>query len=171
MSTFRIRVVSDTEEDCFRDIEIKFEQNFEELHNAIVKAFELNEGEMASFYTSNENWDKGEEIALMEMPVDPGEVPVRVMKTTNIKDVIKEKGQKLVFVYDFLNMWCFYLDVIEINPDSDDDYPRIVKVFGKLPKLRSVMDEMPDIEGLDLDDTDDDDPFDGFDDFKDLRFN
>ena len=61
---YRIRIILDTKDDVLRDVEIKSNSSFEELHFAIVDAFNLKGNEMASFYLSDENWKKGEEITL-----------------------------------------------------------------------------------------------------------
>lgn len=50
MNIFKFRVIIDTEEDVFRDIEIATDADFKSLHKNILKAFEWKEGEMASFY-------------------------------------------------------------------------------------------------------------------------
>ena len=34
---------------------------------SIIEAFEFRGDQMASFYVSNENWDKGEEISLLDL--------------------------------------------------------------------------------------------------------
>ena len=67
MKTYVFRVVADIEEDVFRDIEILGSQNFEDLHDMIIESFDFTGDQMASFYMSDENWDKGEEIGLMDM--------------------------------------------------------------------------------------------------------
>ncbi|MFT5957027.1 MAG: hypothetical protein ACI87V_000903, partial [Flavobacteriales bacterium] len=70
MNIFKFRVVMDMEEDIFRDIEIVTGSSFLELHEAILRAFNFKEGEMASFYMSNDTWERGEEITLMDVEVD-----------------------------------------------------------------------------------------------------
>ncbi|MEN9640552.1 MAG: hypothetical protein RLZZ262_2421, partial [Bacteroidota bacterium] len=67
VNIFKFRVIIDTEEDVFRDIEIETDASFEDLHRSILDGFDFEEGEMASFYMSNEQWEKGLEIALMDM--------------------------------------------------------------------------------------------------------
>ena len=67
MIAYKFRVVIDIEEDVFRDVVILENQNFEELHHAIVHAFGFEGDQMASFYMSDEQWEKGEEIGLIDM--------------------------------------------------------------------------------------------------------
>ena len=49
---YRIRIILDCDEDVIRDIEIHENCSFEELHLLIIKYFNLEKGEMASFYIS-----------------------------------------------------------------------------------------------------------------------
>ncbi|MEP3969506.1 MAG: hypothetical protein ABJM08_10870, partial [Nonlabens sp.] len=58
---YRIRVLLDANDDCFRDIEIDANSTLEEFHNVIVQSFQLEGDEMASFYASDEEWNQGEE--------------------------------------------------------------------------------------------------------------
>ena len=46
---YRFRIILDTHEDVFRDLEIEAEANLEDFHNAITQAFGFEGGEMASF--------------------------------------------------------------------------------------------------------------------------
>ena len=58
----KIRVILDVEEDIFRDIEIELDAPLMHLHLSTLDAFNWdNANEMASFYQSNEAWDKGTE--------------------------------------------------------------------------------------------------------------
>ena len=46
---------------------LSIDDNFESFFNAIIRAYDFQGDQMASFYISNENWDKGEEISLMDV--------------------------------------------------------------------------------------------------------
>ena len=64
----RLRIILDTENDVFRDIEIPTDAPLLALHDAILKAFGWEAGELASFYRSNEAWDRGDEFPLLDLP-------------------------------------------------------------------------------------------------------
>ena len=66
---YRISAVQDNQdvEEVYRDILIQENKTFEDFHHAILDAFGLAEGEMASFYTCTENWEEGLEITLADM--------------------------------------------------------------------------------------------------------
>ncbi|MDP4588700.1 MAG: plasmid pRiA4b ORF-3 family protein [Flavobacteriales bacterium] len=135
MSIIKVRVVADTEEDIFRDIEIEATDTFERLHKSIIAAFDFREDEMASFYMSNDQWERGEEIALMDMgPADDG-IPFKSMSNTVLSDMITEPDQKIVYVYDFIRMWCFYIEVVEMKKRAlSTIYPKVSMVFGASPE-------------------------------------
>ena len=50
---YRFRVIfdNDTDQDVFRDLEIRETDTMEDLHNAIAQSFGFDGLEMASFYT------------------------------------------------------------------------------------------------------------------------
>ena len=70
MNVIRFRVIIDIEEDVFRDIVIGKSAPLEDLHRGILAAFDFGEGEMASFFQSDEDWGRGREVPLMDMGTD-----------------------------------------------------------------------------------------------------
>ena len=129
---YKIRIILDTQEDIFRDIEIEANQSLEELHNAITQAFGFMGSEMASFYTCDEEWNQDEEIALFDMSENGSEV--RLMNETALEDTLNEKSPKLIYVYDFFNMWTFFVELADIVEKEDGRaYPNILFSFGELP--------------------------------------
>lgn len=136
VNLFKFRVIMDTEQDVFRDIEIETESNFDSLHKALLDAFDFEQGEMASFYLSDEEWSKGLEISLMEMGgVDDDSLS---MSTTILSDMIMKPGDKILYVYDFMRMWIFYIELMEVKKDKPSTiYPRVALVFGDAPSQDS----------------------------------
>jgi hypothetical protein len=111
----KIRALLDVEEDVFRDLEIGDENTFEDLHYAIIDAFEWEAQSMASFYESNDDWDRGREIPLMDMQEEFGPRKMQTMPEIQLKELITESGQKFLYVFDFLLMWVFYVDIVAIK--------------------------------------------------------
>ena len=163
---YRFRVILDTEEDVFRDIEIEQKATLEQFHNVITQSFGFDGNEMASFYTSDEQWNQGEEVSLFDM--GDGNDPVKLMNETYIEDIVDEDSPKMIYVYDFLSMWTFFVELAEIAEyENGREYPNIMFVHGQLP------DQAPDKEFIseDIDDFDDeDDSFIDLDEYDDLNF-
>lgn len=138
MNIYTFRVILDTEEDVFRDIEIATDTNFEEFHYAILKAFDFEGMEMASFYMSNEHWDRGQEISLLDMNLGGGDGEVLMMKAVKLEDLIKSPSEKILYVYDFLRMWCFYIELITHKKAAPSTlYPRVSLIYGEAPSETS----------------------------------
>jgi len=151
MLTYKFRVILDTEEDVFRDIEIDQEETFENFYKAIILSFDFVGKELASFYMSNEKWDKGREIGLMDMGgVDSeNENLPAVMSTAVLKNFVKDADQKIILVYDFLKMWCFYIELQEEKENTEYEGPVETLSYGEAPSEDSKEYDDP-FEGIDL---------------------
>lgn len=129
---FRVILDNDTDDDIFRDLEIRENDTLEDLHNIIAQSFGFNGLEMASFYISDNDWNQGEEISMFDMAEIPG--TARTMGITKITDVVHEASPKLIYIYDFLSMWTFFVELAEIVEESNStDYPNLMFVHGQLP--------------------------------------
>ena len=130
---YKVRIILDAKEDIFRDIEIKNSSTMEEFHDAIAQSFGFLGNEMASFYTCDEEWKQDEEIALFDM--NEGDSDVRLMNETFLEDVLTEESPKLIYVYDFLNLWTFLVELADVvEPESAATYPNVLFSFGELPE-------------------------------------
>lgn len=129
---FRAILDNDTEDDIFRDIEIRKTDTLEDLHNSITQSFGFDGSEMASFYISDDEWNQGEEISLFDM--SEGMNSVKLMSDTIIGDVTGLRHTKLIYVYDFFSMWTFLVELGEIVDESEGtDYPNLLYVHGQIP--------------------------------------
>ena len=156
---FRIILDNDVEDDVFRDLEIHETDTLEDLHNIITQSFGFDGTEMASFYVSDNQWNQGEEISLFDLSDD---ATARLMSETTINNVVHELQTKLIYVYDFLSMWTFFVELAEIVEETTGvDYPNLMFVHGQIP------DTAPEKE-FDIDDDFDDD-FDEFEDDLDIE--
>lgn len=175
MSIYKFRVLVEADEVIFKDIEVKSNQTFEDLHEMIVAAFGFDNSQMASFYTSNDQWEKGQEIALFDMNMDEEQTKILVMAETPINTQINCIGAHLLYSYDFLNMTNFFIELIEILvKETAEFYPRVVHSQGEFtPKIaentdlseEEMADQLLKNAGFDEEVESNDDMFEGFDDF------
>lgn len=160
---YKIRIILDTKEDVLRTILVDDTINLESLHYTIAKAFGFEGQEMASFYRTDEEWNQGEEIPLFNM-AEAGEAIS--MQTCILNKTLPDENNKLIYVYDFLNMWTFYVDVVEINEDKRTDLPQTILEVGEIPSEAPEKEFVADKLGNEFDDEDDlDDDFGHYDDF------
>lgn len=159
---FRIILDNDTEDDIFRDIEIRKTDTLEDLHNAITQSFGFDGSEMASFYLSDNDWNQGEEVSLFD--VSDGLESVRLMHETTIESVTDEDNTKLIYVYDFLSMWTFLVELGEIVEEAEGaDYPNLMFVHGQIPTEAPVKEFSAEVDD-DFDEYNDEIDLDGYED-------
>lgn len=128
---YKIRVVLDTQEDVIRTLLVDRAINLETLHFTIAKAFGFDGQEMASFYRTDHDWNQGEEIPLFNMS-EAGEGIS--MQNSFLRKSLPEVNDKLIYVYDFLNMWTFYVEAIEITEKTGLELPKTILSVGETPQ-------------------------------------
>ena len=125
-----MRVILDTETDVIRDFEIEATSTLEELHDAVSQSFGFAGNEMASFYRSDENWIQGEELPLVDMGV--GE---ETFNEKPLNNILSENENRLIYVYDFLNLWTFFVELMETaKKDHLKGYPSLIFSHGEVPE-------------------------------------
>ncbi|MBE7647583.1 IS1096 element passenger TnpR family protein [Tenacibaculum finnmarkense] len=126
---YKVRVILDTKKDVIRTLVVNQAKSLEDLHADIAKSFGFNGQEMASFYRTDEDWNQGEEIPLFDMSED-GEAPS--MASCVIKETLPNTNDKLIYVYDFLQMWTFYVEVVEQSAEEVNE-TKIILTVGEIP--------------------------------------
>lgn len=129
---YKIRVILDVKEDVIRDIVVSNSSDLEQLHFLIAKSMGFNGQEMASFYKTDNDWNQGEEIPLFDMSENGDELN---MKTCIVSDTIPNVGDKLIYVYDFFNLWTFFVEVLKVNDDKASCTKPIAFSFGDAPEV------------------------------------
>ena len=153
MNLIRFRVIIDIEEDVFRDILIGRTASLEDFHRGILAAFDFGEGEMASFFQADEHWGRGREVPLMEMGMDDMGNAYPSMRRTAIEEIASKANDRMVYVYDFLRMWCFYVEVIGVEEGDTPEFPLLAQEFGEAPDQFSKEVDL----GMELDEPEEED--------------
>ncbi|MGV9003437.1 IS1096 element passenger TnpR family protein [Flavobacterium sp.] len=129
---YKFRAILDAEEDVFRDIAIDENASLEDLHNAIVNAFGFDGMEVASFYTCDDTWNQEDEIPMFDAGDIPGEQ--KTMSDYGLNDLLYDEQTKIIYVYDFINMWTFLVELAAIEePIIGETYPALIFSHGELP--------------------------------------
>lgn len=161
---FRVLLDSEKEQEVFRDIVISESEHFETFYRTILAAFNFEGKEIGSFFMSNDDWDKGQEISLMDMSYSDDDLEVsRVMSQTTLSDMMEDEHQKIILVYDFFRMWIFLIELVE-KTNEVVSKPKVVFSAGTAPPEDSKLVQEDDEYYLD----NEEDEFDEFDsDFED----
>lgn len=171
---YKFRAILDAEEDVFRDIAILHDDSLEDLHNAIVNAFGFDGTELASFYTCDNQWNQDEEISLFDGGDVAGEQ--KIMSDFQLSELLDEETTKIIYVYDFMNMWTFLVELAAIEePQPGESYPNVLFSHGEMPASAPEKDFSEAENEFDFDDDDyDEDDLDMFGDegesFEDFGF-
>ena len=158
---YKIRVILDTQEDVIRTVLVDRSINLETLHYIIARSFGFDAQEMASFYRTDHEWNQGEEIPLFSMS-EAGEGIS--MQNSFLRKSLPNVNDKLIYVYDFFNMWTFYVEVIEISEKTDQDLPQTILAVGEIPEEAPEKEFLAEDFGNDPDDEFKDE-FESLDDF------
>jgi len=169
---YKFRAILDAEEDVFRDIAIQDGNTLEDLHNALVNAFGFDGLEVASFYTCDDNWNQEEEIPLFDTGDVAGEQ--MVMADYPLSDVLNKEQTKIIYVYDFMNMWTFLIELAAIEEEQPGEtYPEMLFSHGVMPVEAPLKEFEADENAMDFEeDGFDEEDFDEFGDgnFEDFGF-
>lgn len=156
----KFRVILDAEQDVFRDIEISSNAVLLDFHQSIKEAFSLEGEELASFFLSNDAWFQGSEIPMEDMSGEDDNA--EIMSNTQIGSVVSRPGARMIYLYDFLSMWTFFCEVVEVKPKEEIEKPRVTFSYGETPKEAPVNESMQISIEEDLDDweeEEDNDPY------------
>lgn len=136
MAIYRFKISFEDFDDVVREIDIKTNQTFEDLHRAIHRSTGYNADKPSSFYVSTDNWIKGDEIALLpnQRKIDNG---VTLMENAKLSSFIEDPHQKFYYIYDFERPFDFHVELIKIILENDPNiqYPYLVKSIGEAPKI------------------------------------
>ena len=125
----RIRIILNVKEDVLRDIEIDASSSMIEFHKTISSFFGFDSSEPSTFFKSNDNWERDEEIKIFKLDDND-----KVYSDSSISEFINSKGDKLIYIYDFLNYWTFFINVNEaVEKIKDKEYPYCVLSVGEVP--------------------------------------
>lgn len=136
MHVYKFRILLEDIDDFTRDYELKSNQSFEDLHNFFMSNLGFDGSQLASFYICDAKWKKNREISLIDMAMeDSDEGNPLLMSNCKLKDFIEDPHQRIIYVYDFLKMWTFYIELIKILPEqTNTEYPRCTKSHGEIPR-------------------------------------
>jgi len=149
MHIYRFRILLEDNDQFFREIDIRANQTFEEFHKAIAESADFDLSEMASFYLCDSKWNKQQELSLCDLEIQEEELndededgtfkkrtmPVAMMCNTKMKDVIIDPHQRMIYIYDFLKMHTFFIELFKIRESEEGvTYPRVVKSTGFIAK-------------------------------------
>ena len=136
MAILKFRISWEEDDAIYRDVMVKHSQHFTDLHHIILKAFEFDEKHDATFFRSNEKWQRGREISKAVYEKNYV-VPPLMMDEVLIGSEILNTNQQFVYLYDFAKSWTFLIQLIQVIKNADADmelnYPMVSRIEGVGP--------------------------------------
>ncbi|MBK6826011.1 MAG: hypothetical protein IPG86_03650 [Chitinophagaceae bacterium] len=131
MAILKFRVYFEDDESVYRDVVIRHTQNFRDLHDTILKAFEFDNKHKATFYHSNDHWLRGREISLEQYEKEY-KAPPLLMADTTIGSEIRDPNQRFIYQYDFNKNWTFLVELINVSKEENPKviYPSVSRSEG-----------------------------------------
>jgi hypothetical protein len=135
MAVLKFRIYLEEDDAVYRDVVIKHTQTFQDLHYAILKSYEFDNKHQATFYRSNDNWQRGREISLQKYEKDYRAEPL-IMAQTSMGSEIRDTNQKFIYQYDFGKNWTFLVELINVSKEENNrfTYPSMTRSEGIGPQ-------------------------------------
>ncbi|NEW81342.1 MAG: hypothetical protein GZ094_03110 [Mariniphaga sp.] len=134
---FKLKIISDRVENFALHIDADAKNTFFELHEAIQDECKYDPSELATFFLADEEWDKGIEIPMF------GNKSLKINSLVNMKnailnDYLKEKEDKLIYVFDVINQKSLYIELNEIVMENKLNTPVVTFNRGLAPLQSST---------------------------------
>lgn len=127
-------MISDAEKAFLREYEIPNNYSFYSLHKFIQDDLGYNSDQLASFFITDEHWNKGLELTLIDMENDAGLAAIP-MDSVKLSDLLKSKKDRFIYVFDIFSDRCFFIELAEITePAEGKDYPYCKVSIGTPPE-------------------------------------
>jgi len=125
----KIRVILNVKTDVLRDIIIDSKVTLKEMSDIISESFGFDSTEISTFHHTNENWELLEEIKIFK--IDESDIS---MENSPISDFLQLNGDKIIFIYDFLNYWTFFIELFDLDENVEDKFKfKCINSIGTVP--------------------------------------
>ncbi len=134
MAIYKFKV-SFEDYDVTREIDIRSNQTFEDLHLAIHRSIGYKPDVPSSFYSSNDQWHKGQEITIY--PNEKKEaLNIALMSNSKLLNFIEDPHQKFYYTSNFDRPFDFHVELVRILIEADPKltYPAVLKSSGEPPR-------------------------------------
>lgn len=172
---YRFVIFSDEVDNFFREIKIDADATFFDFHNAILDSVGYERNQVTSFFLCSDQWEREQEITLFEMD-SSSEYDNLVMDKVELRDLITEEKQRLMYLFDNVSDRAFFIELREIILGVHQEQPVCSLSKGNPPVQLQAPDDFStnasDIVDLDFYGEDDfnDDELDG-EGFENIDFN
>jgi len=109
---YLFRMISDENQTFCRDVVIDGSDTFLDLHQCLQDNLNYDPSQLASFFITNEKWEKQKEITLIDM-MEESALETVPMDRAVIEDYISEVTGRMIYVFDFFSERALFIELIE----------------------------------------------------------
>jgi len=128
---YHFQIVSQEYKDFCLEVKLSKQHTFFDFHAIIQKSLGYESHQLASFFISDRRGLKEKEISLLDMGINGA--AFFIMQKTNIENFISNKGQKLIYTFDFLNDRSLLIELIEVVMGKNLSEPMVILKKGETP--------------------------------------
>ena len=135
MAVYRFRISFEDYDEVIREIDIKSNQTFKDLHFFFHSIIGYDPEKSSSFYVSNDQWIKNEELAYLptQKKIDR---EVALVENSKLSKFIDDPHQKFYYIYNFDKPFEFHVELIKIlDNNATIEYPTLFKAVGEAPRI------------------------------------
>ena len=135
MAVYRFRISFEDYDEVIREIDIKSNQTFKDLHFFFHSIIGYDPEKSSSFYVSNDQWIKNEELAYLptQKKIDR---EVALVENSKLSKFIDDPHQKFYYIYNFDKPFEFHVELIKIlDNNASIEYPALFKAVGEAPRI------------------------------------
>lgn len=131
MKILELKFLLDQKDLAFIDLKVSSDCDLKKIHLALMEACKWSGNEMASVYLLDEDQEVIEEFPVEAF--DPA-FKGRKMNEVQIGELVGEIGDQLMYLYDYLKEFKFFIECTAVSESSEKNSIEIAQVFGKIPK-------------------------------------
>jgi hypothetical protein len=136
MPLLKFRVIYEDDDSVHRDIEIKPIQSFADLEAAIMSSYNMPPNTSGSFFTSNDNWQKGKQLhPAVRVEEKKKQTKAKAMSLPSLVAYIDDPHQHFLYQFHGTQEYSFLIELVSIGGVEKDStmYPVMVKAQGASP--------------------------------------
>jgi hypothetical protein len=123
---YLFHIISDEDQGFYRDLVIDGSDTFLDFHHALQENLGYDPSQLASFFVTNEMWEKQQEITLIDM-MQEQDLSTATMEQATLEEYITDETQRMIYVFDFFSERAFFIELLE---QSDQTSPRDTPFIG-----------------------------------------
>jgi len=145
---YLFRIISDENPNFHRDLVSDGSDTFLDFHKVLQEDLGYDASQLASFFICNENWEKQQEITLIDMMQDPG-VETLTMEAVTLEEYLVGLNQRMIYVFDFFSERAFFIELIELSDQQSRRQTPFVADAKEDPPPQLALDKLLDDVNLD----------------------